>query len=51
MVEQTKFVLDIKSKKHVVQSMGIALRKFICTLNIEFIQPNKDNHSQLKLLP
>ncbi|GAY48980.1 hypothetical protein CUMW_115770 [Citrus unshiu] len=48
---QTKLELDIKSKKHVVQSMGIALRNFICALNTEFIQPNKDNHSQLKLPP
>ncbi|KAL9417273.1 hypothetical protein AB3S75_040284 [Citrus x aurantiifolia] len=37
---QTKFVLDMRSKKHVVQLMGIALRNFICALNIGFIQPN-----------
>ncbi|KAL9453499.1 hypothetical protein AB3S75_009159 [Citrus x aurantiifolia] len=48
---QTKFELDIRSKKHVVQSMGIALRNFRCALNTEFIQPNKDNRSQLKLPP
>ncbi|KDO43780.1 hypothetical protein CISIN_1g043991mg, partial [Citrus sinensis] len=48
---QTKFELDIRSKKHVVQSMGIALRNFSCALNTKFIQPNKDNRSQLKLPP
>ena len=31
--------------------MGIALRNFRCALNTEFIQPNKDNRSQLKLPP
>ena len=31
--------------------MGIALRNFRCTLNTEFIQPNKDNRSHLKLPP
>lgn len=51
MLGQTKFELDIRSKKHKVQSMGIALRNFICTLSTEFIQPNKDNRSHLKLPP
>ncbi|GAY60797.1 hypothetical protein CUMW_204870, partial [Citrus unshiu] len=48
---QKKFELDIRSKKHVVQSIRIVLRNFICALNTEFIQPNKDNCSQLKLPP
>ncbi|GAY59048.1 hypothetical protein CUMW_191590 [Citrus unshiu] len=46
--------LEIKDKlwdRLQVQSMGIALRNFKCTLNTKFIQPNKDNRSHLKLPP
>ena len=51
MVVQTKFVLDMRSKKYVLWSMGTSLRNFISTLNTKFIQPNKDHRNKLKLQP
>lgn len=47
----SKFVLDMRSKKYVLQSMGTSLRNFRSALNTNFIQPNKDHRNQLKLPP
>lgn len=45
------FVLDMRSKKYVLQYMGTSLRNFRSALNTDFIQPNKDPRNQLKLPP
>ena len=51
MLEQSKFVLDMRSKKYVLRTMGTSLRNFRSALNTDFIQPNKDHRNKLKLPP